>query len=371
MKVIVRRAGSGIAAASSLLVAAGGTAGCIAEDVDPGGQEETAEASDAITGGSARLSAGGWPGDVSLTVTGSTTDEYVRVTEVLTVGVPPYILWDAIHPDQPMPDDVACIQQLASTVTVTYLDQGQVAGSQALSTSWSGNQLYTLEAVSAQFTVPAGVDGLRFSIAITDAGSPGSTGAIGSNAIDEIPVFGGELPDKTALFDSSNSTVQTRILEGDALVKGAEVTLGYTDWRADVLADRSTINAQIGVREGWGRFGYYTMPIYGNVVHEVQVGYYFDDGGGWRQEQPLAASTTSRLLPAGRTAFEKTLAIPGNATILSMYFHVKSYVVADYAPYASYTVQAWYPQGSHTLVREKWDNPYGAYSNHDFWLQNP
>src|SRR5687767_15030533 len=73
MKVIVRRAGSGIAAASSLLVAAGGAAGCIAEDADPGGQEETAEASDAITGGSARLSAGGWPGDVSLTVTGSTT----------------------------------------------------------------------------------------------------------------------------------------------------------------------------------------------------------------------------------------------------------------------------------------------------------
>jgi hypothetical protein len=370
MKVIVRRAGTQVAAASSLLIAASGTAGCVI-DAEPGG-EAISQHGDAIVGGSATLVANGWPGAVSLTVTGSTTDELVRITEALSFNVPAWMLWDTIHPNTSFPN-LARLQQLQPTVTVLYFDQGVQIGSATLSTSWTGAQAETLSAVTSQFTVPAQVDTLKFEIALTDAGDPAASAEIDADAITAIPVFGGELPDKSALFDTSYSTFRTRVVEGDLPVKGADVTLGYTDWRADALAERSTINTQIGVREAWGRFGVYTMPIYGTIVHEVSVGHYFDDGGGWRSEQALAPVAGSRLLSAsaaGRTAYEKTLAIPANATILSMYFHVKTYLVANYQGQSGVT-QQWYTQGSQNLVRERWDNPYGPYSNHDLSLQSP
>src|SRR5262249_36615906 len=141
----------------------------------------------------------------------------------------------------------------------------------------------------------------------------------------------------------------------------------YTDWRADTLVDRSSINTQIGNAPGVGRFGNYTTPIFGTLVHEVTYGYAFD-GGDWVDDQQLPANAASRLLNQGRTAFEANLDVPANKSKLSLYFHVRTYLIADYSQWGNVT-DKWYQDQQKVLVRERWDNPNGAYSNYDFDLE--
>jgi hypothetical protein len=367
MKIVVRRAGGGVAAATSLLVASGGAAGCVAP-VDPGDAELTASAADALTAGSATLVAGGWPGGVDLGVTGSTTDEYVRAGESLSASFPAWLLWEALYPTEPLPD-VTRLRQLKPTVQVTFLDRGAPLSTATLATGWVDGDVFSLSALSPSFVVPAQTEALAVAVALADDAAPAVTGSLSASVIRPVQVFGGDLPNKTALFDSDHGARRTRILEGSSPVRGASLDLGYTDWRADTLVDRSSINTQIGVRQAWGRFGPTTTPIFGTVVHEVSVGYFFDDGRGWQSEQALAPNAASRLLPAGRTGFERKLSVPAGATRLSMYFHVKAYLVADYTGYGGITEQ-WYAQGSRNLVREKWDNPSGSYTNYDFSLES-
>lgn len=313
--------------------------------------------------------ANGWPGHVDLALHESTTDEYARVGEQVALLLPAWLLWDAIHPDEGLPG-LDRLRELEPSVTVTFLDGGQPAGEAAPSLGWEGDEPFSLRARTGDFVVPAGADAIRLEVAIADAATPGTTTRITGQAIDEIPVFGGDLPNKTALFDSLFSSFHTRVVEGGRLVPGADVTIAYTDWRADTVVDRMHIPMQIGVRQAWGRFGEYTMPILGTIEHDVLVGHAFDDGQGFRAEQALAPNTASRLLPEGRTAYEATLAIPAGATRLAVYFHVKTHLVADYTGYDG-VVEQWYPDGSRTLVRERWDNPFGPYTNHEFELESP
>ena len=83
-----------------------------------------------------------------------------------------------------------------------------------------------------------------------------------------------------------------------------ELTIAFTDWRADVVVDKSLIDTQIGMALSGTRFGWITVPIYGKIVHEVSYGVYFDDGLGWRPEAMLSPNADSRYLGAGRTVYE-------------------------------------------------------------------
>jgi len=375
LRVKIQRVGQGIATASSLLVATGQGAlsmGCTAE-VTGEGDELVGESESAIVAGSGTFDLSGWPGYLSMTLGQSSTDEFVRAGESLDFRLPAWLLWETLYPNDPVPDGTtaagqARLEQLAATVDVRCYDQATLASTvSAASNGWTTVSAGDLRATTASVTVPAGTDTIRFQITVTDAANPGASATIDESALGSVAVFGGELPSKSILFDTNASTYRNRTIEGDDPVAGANITLGYTDWRADTLVDRSSINTQIGEAQGWGRFGPYTTPIYGKIVHEVSYGVYFDDGGGWRSEEPLTTNTASRFLGSGRTGYDKQIGVPASATHMSLYFHVKTYVVADYTGYN--VTSKWYGDGQWVLMREKWDNPYGAYTNFEFNVQ--
>jgi hypothetical protein len=54
---------------------------------------------------------------------------------------------------------------------------------------------------------------------------------------------------------------------------------------------------------------------------------------------------------------------------MSLYTHVKTFLVADYTPYSNIT-QKWYQDNEKVLKKDLYDNPFGAFSNYDYTLQN-
>lgn len=199
---------------------------------------------------------------------------------------------------------------------------------------------------------------------ITDEADPSAKVTLGQDAFHEVAVIGGTLPNKTLLFDNVGPTLRHRILEGGLVVRGTELSIGYTDWRAHTLVDASTIDRRIGSQMSYGRFGPIEMPIWGDVEYEVSYGVAIDDVR--QAEQALTPNASSRLLPLGRTAFETSLAIPAGAKSLKMYFHVKAFLVVDYSKYPNATWKR-YADGERILVRERWDNENGVvHDDYDF-----
>jgi hypothetical protein len=368
MKVKMRRVGSGVAAASTFLAAtASGTLGCATEAGDDG-EELTAEADSAIMVagvGTLELQPTSGNGVMPMSLTQSSTDEYVRAGELINFSLPAWLLWATLYPYDAVPD-VARLSQLNVSVSALSYDASAVLVGTLTATKAgaSGSGQYDYRLISSQITIPSNAYRLGFQINITDAANASASATITASQTSQVAVFGGQLPSRDILFDSSYSSFRQRTLEGDNPVAGKDITFAYTDWRADTLVDRSTIDTQIGTASYAGRFGWTTVPIYGKIVHEVSYGIYFNDGQGWRSEQALTPNTSSRFLPQGRTAYEKTFTVPSNATQMSMYMHVKTYLVADYTGYQN--VNAWYTPGSQNLKREAWDNPYGAYTNYDY-----
>ena len=62
---------------------------------------------------------------------------------------------------------------------------------------------------------------------------------------------------------------------------------------------------------------------------------------------------------------KRSLALPVGSQKLEFYFHVKTYLVADYS---KFTNVGWrkYEQAQRILVRETWDNDHGAGTNYTF-----
>src|SRR5207249_3110872 len=134
---------------------------------------------------------------------------------------------------------------------------------------------------------------------------------------------------KHIVFDNDFSTLRNRTIEGGNPIATSQLGITYTDWRADTVVDKSSIDTQIGTTISFGRFGTIEMPIYGDIKYEVSFGQAFDDY--WQAEAPLAATTTSRVLRLqGRTAFETSFFVPQYPHKIDMYFHVKAYLVVDY-----------------------------------------
>ncbi|UQA62263.1 hypothetical protein [Polyangium aurulentum] len=370
IKVSVRRAGTGIAAASSLLVAAGAPMGCTFEAQDAG-EDFSAEAEQALTPGSGTLALDGWTGSLRVMLSASTTDEFLRAGEILQMELPAWLLWDTLYPGTALPNDLARLQKLSATVNVAVVDKGTTVSTLKLPVaSFSGADPYALDAITKSFIVPAKADWLKFEILVTDAAAPGVSKTIGQNELTTLPVFGGDLPDKSLLFDSVQTTKRQRVIEGDDPIAGAKLDVGYSDWRADVLVDKSAIDLQIGKAQTVTRFGFAIVPIYGKLVHEVSYGVYFDDGGGWRPEVALTPNGASRFLGANRTAYEGTIDVPAKARRMAMYAHVKSYLVADYTGIQSIT-EKWYQDGQKVQKAEAYDNPSGAFTNYDFSVSGP
>jgi len=361
-----------VAAGTSTLLVGAGCAGAVPAEQETEAVGSTSSAYTVAAPGSATLELG-WvyapTGErYGFFVRSSTTDEFVRAGETLRLAVPAYVAWYALYPDLDAPD-AARMQQLTIEARVSFKTGGaEVGAATAVVSSWSGGDVYNLQGTTASFVVPAGVDALDVDFAFGDTQDPAKRATLGGGDTAALPVIGGRVPAKTVLFDNNYGAYRRRTLEGGAPVAGAELTLGYTDWRADQRVDRYAIDRNIGSTTGYGRFGAYTYAILGELVHEVSYGIYFDDGRGWQAEQQLAARAGSPLVGNGRTSYETTLRVPAGARRMSVYFHVKTYLVANYASYPSATHRR-YAEGERVLVRERWDNPSGAFTNYDYDLE--
>lgn len=358
---VVRGAQATLPIATGLVALSSGLAACAAEPA----------AEDVASGDSAYAVANpgtgvfelGWaygtPTGYSFVLTNSSTDEYVRAKEQMTFAIPAHFLWARLHPNDPMPQDLARLKQLSAKVTVVYVRNGAVLAKTTLKTTgWNGAEAWSLSATTKSFTVHRRADGVRFELEVKDAGDPQAEASLGPDQFLEVPVIGGSVPNKTVLFDNDGPTLRHRILEGGQPVRGAELAVGYTDWRAATLVDSSSIDRQIGSQTSFSRFGAIQIPIYGELEYEVSYGVAIDDV--WQDEQPLAGNAKSRLLPpSGRVAWEASVAVPRAASKLHFYFHVKAFLKVDYARYSNITWKK-YADGERILVREKWDNENGA-----------
>jgi hypothetical protein len=364
---VTRGVRAGLAGASGLFALTGAVTACTA----PAQGEDVAETDDALTiqdPGTGVFKLGwvyGSPRGTSF-VAQNSTDEYVRAREQMSFELPASYLWSQLYPNRAMPNDVDRLKKLSAEVRVHYVKGGAVYASTKVATkTWAGTSSWSLLATTGTFIVSRRAQGIRFEVAISDADEPASEAVVGQADFMEVSVIGGTLPTKTLLFDNLGGAMRSRVLEGGLPVRGAELDVAYTDWRAATVVDSSSIDRQIGTATSYGRFGPVEIPIFGALQYEITYGYSVD--GAWHAEAPLTANAASRLLASrGRTAYETKLSLPGGAQKLEMYFHVKTFLEVDYSRATDIRWRK-YRDGERILVREKWDNENGVvFDNYDF-----
>ncbi len=364
---VTRGVRAGFAGASGLLALSGGVAACAA----PGQGEDVGETDEALTiqdPGTGVLKLGwvyGSPRGQTF-VAHNSTDEYVRAREQMSVELSASYLWSQLYPNRTMPNDVDRLKKLSAEVKVHYVKGGAVyASTQVATKSWTGTSAWSLLATTGTFVVSRRAQGMRFEVEISDADEPANKAVVGQADFMEVSVIGGTLPTKTLLFDNLGSAMRSRVLEGGLPVRGADLDVAYTDWRAATVVDSSSIDRQIGTATSYGRFGPVEIPIFGELQYEITYGYAVD--GAWYAEAPLTANAASRLLSSrGRTAYEAKLALPGDAQKLELFFHVKTFLKVDYSRAGDVRWRK-YQDGERILVREKWDNENGVvFDNYDF-----
>jgi hypothetical protein len=374
LKVRIRGVGA-LASASSLLALAHGTAGCSDAAEAPETDELVATESSALTvqnPGSAQLElrykydyqAGSTYG---FAVTQTNTDEFIRVGQRLTVTLPADLVWSAFNSNVYFPEPDR-IRKVRARITVQFYAGEQLLRQRTLAANaWAGDIYWNMNVASGPFIVPARTTQMRFAFTFTDT-QEGKTVTIDGAKTRAINVFGGELPLKNALFDNDFGNLRQRIVEGGQPVQGADLLITYTDWRANTVVDSFSIDREIGTRQGGGRFGPVISPIFGELEHEISYGFAFDDQQ-FGEEVLLTKTYSTRLVEPdylARSFFESRLAIPATATRLSVYFHVKTYLVVDYSRYGSILSRR-YEDGARILVRDRYDNPAGAFTNYEFW----
>lgn len=365
IKISVRKAGVALLGAALVQGAACAPAAPPA-DAQSGFETTLASASDAYSvpsPGEATLavdylwSPSGAPQQM-LYVSGGTSDEFLRVGEKLTATLPGWLLLGLVQAEygsvtaENLPDSKVQLR-------VTWMHGPATTTTEVVKVaSWTAATYGWPDAVTEAFVVPAGATGMRATIEATSADGAKS----GSQVLVETPIFGGDLPVKHVFFDlDGESAPRNRVLERGAPVAGAELVVAYADARADRLVDAWSIDRRVGrVKTYNPRFGTAEGDVFGTIVHVVSVGW---DAGKGFTETALVSSPTSYV--RGGTSQETRLPIPASASKLSMYFHVKTYLVAKYPTYGEVTERK-YAEGEWILVAEKWDNPAGAGSNFAF-----
>jgi hypothetical protein len=357
----VRVVRTGLPIATGLIALSSGLAACTTEQAT----EDIDESDSAYTvanPGSGVFELGfsyGTSNGFAFNLTKSTTDEYVRAKEQMSFALPAYFLWQRLYPNDALPNDVARLKKLSAKVKITYFKQGASYGQTSVtSNAWQGDQSWNLQATTGSFIVSRRARAMRFEIVITDAQNPNVSTTVAQDQFLEVPVFGGTLPQKTLLFDTMGTTMRSRVIEGGLPVRGAELAIGYSDWRAATLVDTSSLDRTIGTQTSYSRFGAIEVPMYGELEHEIAFGVGID--GVWQAEKALGANAKSPLMPpAGRVAYEGRVSVPGSAQNLQFYFHVKTFLKVDYSRFSNIRWRK-YQDGARILVREKWDNENGV-----------
>lgn len=296
---------------------------------------------------------------------------YVFRGDAVTLSVPTYRLWPELYPDLPEPyTDLPRHHQLHAVLHVTGSKAGVPVTDDTVTTrglrGGDGTSTFDTYTDATAYTVPAGVDTLTFTMDVTDDFN-GATKTL-PWAIGETAVLGASLPDKTLLFDEVGGPRRVQVLEGGKPVEGSTLTVAFTDYRADNVVEAYHVDRTIGRGKNGGARDE-VQDIFGDLEHEVSVGYSFD--GAWRPEQLLSRQTPSRFVQGyGRHTFEGVLIAPAGAQRLATYFHVKTFLRYAYSHSQYHEVTLDQAEGSRKLVREKWDNLQNIVGrNYDFDLE--
>jgi hypothetical protein len=291
----------------------------------------------------------------------STTDELVRTGQKLTLEIPGWHIGALLGTEQGYPTGEE-IAKLKTTLEITWLrGAATTSKTEAKIARFRADGEYSgyPDAISEVITVPAGATAMRLTLVVTSADGTRTR----SETLRDLRIFGGELPNKTLFFDENGS----RVAERGAPIAGSELTVAYSEGRAVRLVDPSTIDRSIGrVKVYNPRFGTTESTIFGELVHVITVGY--QTGDGVFREQQLVQSA-SPLVRYGRTQ-ETRIFIPEGTEKVSLYFNVKTYLVAKYPSYGEVTDRR-YQDGQWILVRERWDNPNGANTNFELSTEKP
>ena len=375
LKVKVKKMGQVVVGATSMLALGPLTMGCAldASGQETEQQETLGQQSQAVEPGSATLFTSVQAynqQEISVVVTNATTDDFIRVGEKLKMSCRAVDYWWLAHPNgYEGYDDVKRLKKLNIQVTAHFYGNGVKKSSKTVAVnSWSNTpHAWELVGTTQEFTVPANTDVIRFSYAVTDGGDASVNVQVGEDNTDRVVVFGAR-PEKHLVFENDFSTLRHKIIEDGALVRGRDVLVGYTDYRANTLADTTSINTVIGQQKNYGRFGPDIIPLHGTLEHEVTIGVQID--GVWGQEAPMVQRFDSAMVPRTqmynrRFAFERRISLPANAKQVAVYFHIKTYLRADYSQFP-FVVEKYFADGERILVREVWDNNGGSGNDYHF-----
>ncbi len=355
----------GMTAATLAIPGVAGLAGCTADaakdDAALGSQDQTESIA-----GSGAIVLHGWSLSYASTSGG---DELVRVGEKLKVSTSLYDVTQLLYLS---PDDKAIVDavnndpsKLSLALRVSYTrGDGSTFDAPDAPMAFAPGSGGMLAATSDEIVIPKQVRRLRVELAATFdlAGVPTTRQLLGSHGIqNEFVVFGAYVPNKLALFDTAGAGRRMRVVEGGAVVRGAQVLVSYTDWRLDTLCDKSRLDRKIGERQNYSRFGPMIVDAVGDIDYVVGAVVSTDGGKTWapigltRDGKPDVFSradgyryTMDAEVPIGADA--------GNSLLIA--FHVQAYLqVPNYSP--GEIQNARYAPGSRILLKDVWDNNDG------------
>ena len=174
-------------------------------------------------------------------VTESTTDEYIRNGEVLSLSIP-------IEPIFLVFDQTFWAASTLEGQAVFTRGGVTIATEQLSFSAFAPNAKFVDLATSSSFTVPAGADTVSFNVTLNcplrqDLGINVTQSPLFSTP---LTIIGAYEPSKLVLFDTDGATYRMRVLEGEDLAAGAQATFVYTDYRVETLLDSDTLDLTVG-----------------------------------------------------------------------------------------------------------------------------
>lgn len=295
----------------------------------------------------------------------SNGDEFVRVGERLKAEISFYDAVNLLWRDS---SDQALIEKvrqdpsklsLSLKLTYTKFDDSKVEAP-LLPITFTPGPGGVPSGASPEFMVPAKVKGISVDFIAKVEGETRDLLA-SQNAPANVVVFGGFVPDKLALLDTNGADRRTRILEGGGVVPGAHLTLSVTDWRLDSVVDKTALDLRYGRKQSYSRFGATVVDAIGELSYVVSAAVSTDDGKTFMPiELDRVADAEVVRGQYGRAAYQKTFAVPPNASgNIQVALHVQAYLqVPSYYP--SEVMDARYQPGQRVLLKDTWDNAGGG-----------
>ena len=332
------------------------------------GTDATVQSSDAVTTavalGTGQISAG-W--DTTYTST-SGGDEIIRAGEKMRLGLDYGSIWYVLtsHGSGGFgPSTSLKPADLVVTGIVTYADgYGRALSTVELPLTWAVDAAGVItSAKSDEFEIPAATPVMKIDYRVVEkAAAPLLLSSRFGGTPKSFPIYGAFVPNKEVLFDNAASgAVRERVLEGGALVAGANATIAFADWRADRVVNKVGLDTYIGQRQSSSRFGPTIVDAHAPIEYEIEMAY-TTDGTNW-QSAKLDEKRYSAALQTqpdqNRRTYEALLGLPATANGLRVAFHVKAFLKVP-SFYPGEIINPKYAAGERVQIADKWDNNGGA-----------